>query len=717
LQAWVANVAHVFISYSKQHRPLTERIAALLERQEIVAPDGSRERLTVWWDKSLLSGEVFHREITRQIDAAPAVVVVWSEGAVASDWVYAEAQRAASWRKLVPLREASLDRGKIPLPYSALHMDDADNDAAIIKSVMARLGGSPCADVAALGAERSWLLDPKAELPLDRVARISPALLLQAKHRVASFIDVDSRRPALIDWALGRGIDRPQVSAGRVIHGPGGLGKTRLLIEVVRDLADEGWLAGFVNRGALGHPVRGPQLESLVRNGRDARGLLLVVDYAEGRAKEVKALTRLMSERERAGGAPARLVLLSRAAGVWWRDLSGDPDVALLFGIGEETMDTTRLADIAPGEARLRLWKDSAAALKTQLVRAGHDEVSARDPAAPPDAALAARLQTLQHHPDYARPLAIQMEAMLWLRGASPAAGERGIAPMLDRMVRLERAHWAKVAEGVSQAALDRGVAQVTAVQGVEGRARAITLLQADSTHFGARTTADAATIAHELAKLYGEEVPPTVQPEESATTGLRERLGALEPDLIGEHHVATVGDNDLIEGCLCWIADEPAEMQEKRRRDLLTVLQRATQPEHGAIAKSRAAALLDHLVGGSMESLAGDMVAVTIETPGAMADLFNRQVDTLDEEALAALDNALPLQSLALMELSLRVATRRAQAAWEISNAAAADTSAEAREQILNRLAARVGTLGIRLSNLGRREEALAASQEAVEI
>ena len=38
-------------------------------------------------------------------------------------------------------------------------------------------------------------------------------------------------------------------------------------------------------------------------------------------------------------------------------------------------------------------------------------------------------------------------------------------------------------------------------------------------------------------------------------------------------------------------------------------------------------------------------------------------------------------------------------------------------RENILSHLAARVGTLGIRLSNLGRREEALAASQEAVDI
>jgi hypothetical protein len=89
----VATVADVFISYSKKHRPLTERVAELLESLSCVGPDGTAEPITVWWDKSLLSGDVFHREITQEIDKAVAVVVIWSEGAVASDWVYAEAPR------------------------------------------------------------------------------------------------------------------------------------------------------------------------------------------------------------------------------------------------------------------------------------------------------------------------------------------------------------------------------------------------------------------------------------------------------------------------------------------------------------------------------------------------------------------------------------------------------------------------------------------------
>lgn len=708
-------MAHVFISYSTQHRALTERVAALLRDREIVAPDGSRENLTVWWDTDLLSGDVFHREITRQIDAARVVVVIWTEEAVESDWVYAEAQRGASQRKLVPLRDPLLAFSKIPLPYSAMHIDDADKDAAIVASVMARLGGSPSEDVAALGDTYRWLLDPKAELPLPRTARISPALLLQAKYSVVPFFDLDDRRSKLIDWALGRGTGTSQIPAGRVIHGPGGLGKTRLMIEVIRDLADQGWLAGFVNRDTLGHATRGPQLEHLVRTGHDARGLLLVLDYAEGRADDVITLARLLIERERAGGAPARLVLLARGAGDWWRDLSQrDPNVALVFGSGEEAMDTMRLADVTPGEPRLNLWRASAAALKPHLVDAGYAEVGARDPAAPADAALAARLAALQQHPDFARPLAIQMEALLWLRGASPEAGQRGIAPMLERMVALERAHWEKVTEGVSKEALDRAVAQVTAVQGVEGRERAIALLLSDNAHFGSRSRHETAKVVGELSKLYGEELSI------GASAAARERLSPLEPDLIGEHHVATIADADLIDSCLSWIQSEPAETQQKRRRDLLTVLQRATQPEHGAIAMVQASGLLDGLIPSRLSSLAADMIAVMIETPGALGRILDQRIDRLDDDALAALDDELPMQSLALMELSLRVAERRVAFARNLRGTAQTTTNqirSETDQETLNQLAIRVGTLGVRFSDLGRHEEALVATREAADI
>src|SRR5262249_38649975 len=135
--------------------------------------------------------------------------------------------------------------------------------------------------------------------------------------------------------------------------------------------------------------------------------------------------------------------------------------------------------------------------------------------------------------------------------------------------------------------------------------------------------------------------------------------LSQMEPDLIGEHHVVTDGDVGTIEGCVDWIESEPADAKSTHRRHLLTVLQRATHRAHGA-KTAQASALLDHLVHNHLTSLAREAVAVIIETPGALAGLLERRIDALDEGTLTAIDDVLPLQSLALMELSLRVAVRR---------------------------------------------------------
>ena len=150
-----------------------------------------------------------------------------------------------------------------------------------------------------------------------------------------------------------------------------------------------------------------------------------------------------------------------------------------------------------------------------------------------------------------------------------------------------------------------------------------------------------------------------------------------------------------------------------------MTVLQRATQPEHGARAVGRAESMLDIVITEHSGTFAAELVGVKIDTPGSLAQRLDRWIDELGERALAAIDAYLPLQSLSLMGLSLRIADRRAVVARALVSAIdeKPDVTAEVRETGLNHLADRVGTLGVRLSDLGRREEALAASQEAVKI
>ena len=76
-------MAHVFLSYSSRHRELTRELAAA------IAADG----YDVWWDHVLESWGSCQKQICAALDAARVVVVIWSEGAKASDYVYAEARR------------------------------------------------------------------------------------------------------------------------------------------------------------------------------------------------------------------------------------------------------------------------------------------------------------------------------------------------------------------------------------------------------------------------------------------------------------------------------------------------------------------------------------------------------------------------------------------------------------------------------------------------
>ena len=442
-------------------------------------------------------------------------------------------------------------------------------------------------------------------------------------------------------------------------------------------------------------------LERLILSGGDAAGLMLIVDYAESRREDVVWLADRLMRRAETVARPARLVLLSRGNGVWWRELVlTTPSLQMLCSLGGDAYDEIAIPEEIPVRDRRALfdaavtaflpyrpalapdagkrgksrdvfhgsWPGEVPAI-SKIGAPGASERDRRDMPgddectattfAPVTNAGALRppaddfWHRLDSEPDYARPLAVQIAALLHVADSEVAADRPGIAYLLDRILGLEYAHWGKTLpiyhKPNGKTAIHNGVAQVTLASGVASVAAAEALIERDPFYARARDI-DVPGIRHDLALI---------------CPGNDDGLAGLEPDLIGEHHVADVAGDALVDACLAWSGEDRA-----RRQHILTVLNRATRDEHGAKAL-RATDQLKRLLHTEAATLGGDLVKVALETPGRLLDLcpaLAAELEALDEPALAAIDAELPLQSLALMELSLSVARRRADLARSFS-------------------------------------------------
>lgn len=129
----------VFLSYAHDDRAAARRLAAALERLGY----------TVWWDALIEGGTVYTKSINEALDAADAVVVLWSKRSVDSNWVRDEAAQGRDRRRLVPL---SLDDSDPPLGFRQFQMIDVSGwrgraDApqmdAIARAIATAVGQEP----------------------------------------------------------------------------------------------------------------------------------------------------------------------------------------------------------------------------------------------------------------------------------------------------------------------------------------------------------------------------------------------------------------------------------------------------------------------------------------------------------------------------------------------------------------------------------------------
>ena len=119
-------MADVFISYSKTRAAQAEELASEL----------GDLGYDVWWDASLLPTGSFGAEIDRQLDAAKAVIVIWSPESVRSKWVRSEASHGDRQDKLVNTHTPDLNPAQqIPKPFDQTHSVGTDNIRAIVRAL------------------------------------------------------------------------------------------------------------------------------------------------------------------------------------------------------------------------------------------------------------------------------------------------------------------------------------------------------------------------------------------------------------------------------------------------------------------------------------------------------------------------------------------------------------------------------------------------------
>jgi hypothetical protein len=101
-------MADLFLSYARQDVKHAETLAGLLEANG----------LTVWWDRRMIAGDNIRLVIGEEIEEAKAVIVLWSQISVESDWVLGEADTAHELKKLVPIK---IGECKLPINYRGVH--------------------------------------------------------------------------------------------------------------------------------------------------------------------------------------------------------------------------------------------------------------------------------------------------------------------------------------------------------------------------------------------------------------------------------------------------------------------------------------------------------------------------------------------------------------------------------------------------------------------
>jgi tetratricopeptide (TPR) repeat protein len=178
---------------------------------------------------------------------------------------------------------------------------------AVIGAVTGSFAPSVYDDLRRRHANRN-VLDSTVELTVPR----SWTRLLDPRLEVVQFVGRDEELTNLLAWCEDDNADRL-----RLLTGPGGVGKTRLSIELASRLDELGWITERIADGKEADSIEAVRAVT-------QRRVMLVVDYAETRLGLKQMLAALASPQ----GGGIRVLLLARSTGDWWDQLgAGEPAV------------------------------------------------------------------------------------------------------------------------------------------------------------------------------------------------------------------------------------------------------------------------------------------------------------------------------------------------------------------------------------------------------